>query len=189
MARAFSLIEAMVVVAIVGLLAALAVPNLSPLATHYRALEGARSVLAAVNQGRGLAQRNNAPVEVFVEADRLTLRTAVLADDQNPDAIRKIVTSWADDRVIHFGDDIGVTALELSGNGTTTTVPPGQATATFRFCPSSDTYYRVGTAQTPVCGVGNVASHSVRLTTALQEQRFVVEVRAALGAIDLRQAP
>lgn len=189
MARAFSLIEAMVVVAIIGLLAALAVPNLTPLATHYRALEGARSVLAAVNQGRGLAQRHNAPVEVFIEADRLTLRNAVLADDQNPDAIRKIVTSWADDRVIHFGDDATVTGLELTANGVTTTPRPGQANATFRFCPSSDTYFRVGAAQTPVCGVGNVTSHAVRLTTALHGQRFVVEVRAALGAIDLRQAP
>lgn len=189
MARAFSLIEAMVVVAIVGVLAALAVPNLSPMVTHYRALEGARSVLAAVNQGRGLAQRNNAPVEVFVEADRLTLRTAVVDENANPDAIRKIVTSWADDRVIHFGEQARVTGLELTNNGTTTTPQPGQATATFRFCPSSDTYYRVGAAQTPVCGVGNVSSHAVRLTTALHGQRFVVEVRPALGAIDLRQAP
>lgn len=189
MARAFSLIEAMVVVAIVGLLAALAVPNLTPLATHYRALEGARSVLAAVNQGRGLAQRHNAPVEVFVEADRLTLRSAVIDENANPDAIRKIVTSWADDRVIHFGEGVRVTGLELIADGTTTTPQPGQATATFRFCPSSDTYYRVGVAQTPVCGVGNVTSHTVRLTTALQGQRFLVEVRAALGAIDLRQAP
>jgi prepilin-type N-terminal cleavage/methylation domain-containing protein len=188
-ARAFSLIEAMVVVAIVGILAALAVPNLTPMATHYRALEGARSVLAAVNQGRGLAQRNNAPVEVFVEADRLTLRTAVVDDNANPDAIRKIVTGWADDRVIHFGDDGRVTDLALTANGATTTVQPGQATAVFRFCPSSDTYYRIGAAQAPVCGVGNVTSHAVRLTTALHGQRFIVEVRAALGAIDLRQAP
>lgn len=187
MVRAFSLIEAMIVVAIIGLLAALAVPSLTPLATHYRALEDARGVLAAVNQGRGLAQRNNEPIEVGVAADRLILRTPLFADGMTPESIRKLITGFVDERIVHLPPGARIVELQLTAGVVTTTVPAGNAGAAFRFCPSSDTYFRTAVGEKPVCGVGNLASHSALVIVETHEQRFIVDIRAALGSVDLRQ--
>lgn len=177
----------MIVVAIFGLLAALAVPSLTPLATHYRALDDARNVLAALTQGRGLAQRTNEPIEVFIGERTLVLRRPEFTSDTTPESIRKIVTTFVDDRTIHLTDSTRLVEVQLKRDGVTSTVAANAPGATLRFCPSSDTYFRAGTAQTPICGVGNLTSHDAVVVLESRGQRFAVDVRAGLGSLDLRQ--
>ena len=57
----------------------------------YRALENARVVTSAVAQARGLAQRENVPVEVAVFSNRVELRVATVSG--TPEELRRTVTA------------------------------------------------------------------------------------------------
>lgn len=185
MQRAFTLIEVMIVVAIAGILATLAVPSFQSMAGHYRSAEAGRAALAAVNSARALAQRRNTPVQLTVFADKVVLSVPVFAEP--PESIRKNVTAFNDERTIVLPKDIVIQRLELldGSNVVLSTRSPG-ATATLIFCATSDSYYRNATDQKPLCGAGNMTSSQARVVLKGLDHAYHIAVSAPLGTIDLK---
>ncbi len=185
MKRAFSLIEVMVVVAIAGILATLAVPSFQSMADHYRSAEGSRAALAAVTAARALAQRRNTPVQLTLLSDKVILSVPVFAEA--PESIRKNVTSFTPDRTIALPKDVVIERLELlnDSNAVSSTKTPG-TTATLIFCAASDSYYRNSADQTPLCGAGNMTSSQARIVLQGIDHAYRLEVSAPLGTIDLK---
>ena len=187
MKRGFSLLELMTVVAIVGILASIAVPNLTAMASHYRGIEDARSVLGAVGAARGLSQRNNKPVELAIFSDHAELRTPASLTGTTEDT-RRVIGSFTTVRSISFGKARATNLKFFSGSTTTSTVTVGTADAIVRFCAGTDAYYRVVVSgvQTPVCGTGNLASANVRVNFNSANDLYHVELKAPLGSIELK---
>lgn len=187
--RGFSFVELMAVVAIVGLLASLAVPNLTQMAQHYRAVEASRELLAAVSQGRAIAQRNNIPVELAFFADHVEIRQGVLGATAlaNPDAPRRVIDAFgADNRSLNVGATL-LRVETLTGSSITATTPVGVAAAAIRFCPASDGYFRIGVAELPVCSPGDLASQTARVVFTSNGETFNIRVSAPLAAMELKQ--
>ena len=184
--RAFSLLELMVVVAILGVIASLAVPNIQKSVGHYRAVGNAREVLAAVTAARGLAQRDNAPVELSLAPTIVNISRADFTGTAAE--VRKTVTGFSRTRPITLPGDSKILRLENLGPtgavASTVTLP---ATATVRFCSTSDTYFRDSTAAAnPICGSGNLTSGTVRIVFTSQGETWNVKVNAALGNVELK---
>lgn len=185
MSRAFTLLELMVVIAIAGIIATLAVPSFQSMAQHYRGLEASRAALAAVSEGRALAQRSNEPVQVRLEAKRVVLSKAIYAE--SADVVRKNVTSFEEVRVVALPSDVKVTKLEyLTGTGAVGSSVLAGADATFIFCASSDSYFRFKTSGAPVCGIGNLASSMARIVLKGVDGDHNIRVNAALGSLDIK---
>ena len=185
MQRAFTLIEVMIVVAIAGILATLAVPSFQSMAEHYRSAEGSRAALAAVTAARALAQRRNTPVQLTVLADKVILSVPVFAEP--PESIRKNVTGFTAERTINLPKDVLIQRLELldGSNAVTATKTPGAA-ATLIFCATSDSYYRNSTDLKPLCGAGNMTSSQARVVLKGLDHAYRIEVSAPLGTVDLK---
>jgi prepilin-type N-terminal cleavage/methylation domain-containing protein len=185
MKRAFSLIEVMIVVAIAGILASVAVPSFRSMAEHYRSAEASRAALAAVTAARALAQRRNTPVELTVFSDKVVLSVPVFAEA--PESIRKNVTSFNEQRTIALPRDVTVERLELldDANVVSATRTPGAA-AKLVFCATSDSYYRNSADQKPLCSAGNITSSRARIVLKGLDHAYRIEVSAALGTVELK---
>lgn len=184
--RAFSMLELMVVVAILGVVASMAVPNIQKSVGHYRAVGNAREVLAAVTSARGLAQRDNAPVQVSFAPKTVTIARADFSGGAAE--VRKTVTGFSHDRVVNLPGDTKIVRLEnltTAGGVTSTVTLPGAAS--LRFCSTSDNYYRDNTpAANPLCGAGNLTSGNVRVVFTSEGETWNVRINAALGNIELK---
>ncbi len=175
------------VVAIVGLLAGLAVPNLQGMVDHFRAAESFRQALAAVTAARSLAQRTNAPVRLRVNPDSIAIETATVSG--TAESVRRTVTGFTTVRSVPLtgGTFTQMQRLGADGLPTGAAVVAGNAAATVTFCPSSDAYFRNNDADaTPVCGLGNLASTSAKIVIVARGETQHVRVRRALGSVDLR---
>jgi type IV fimbrial biogenesis protein FimT len=189
-ARAFTLIEAMVVVAIAGILAILAVPSFQEMAVHYRAQEDARAVLMAMTRARALAQRENSPVRLVLQPDTAMYQTARfggLTPEEVAASVRRSVTSFEDHSKTALPATARVTRIEYVENGAVTSTVPAGPNAVLTFCSSSDSYFRDATTNDPVCRIGDLTSASARIQFEVLGQQFHVRVNGALGSVDLRR--
>ena len=176
----------MVVIAIAGIIATLAVPSFQNMVHNYRGLEASRAALAAVSEARGLAQRNNIPVRIRFEAKKVTLSVATFAEA--PDNVRKNVTSYTDVRQIALPTDVRLTRLELLGptGAIVSTFAAGSVDATLVFCSSNDSYFRAVPGGEPVCGIGNLASATARIVMKAVDGDHHIRINAPLGSLDVR---
>lgn len=191
--RAVTLIEVMVVLAIAGILATMAVPSFQEMALHYRAQENARGVLQAMSQARGLSQRENQPMRLVIKADNTVTveRPAfgAVTPQQIAASTRRLVVGYTEDRVSHLPDGVIVTGIDFlapSGGTVTGTALPGTAGAVLVFCSSGESYYRDATTLAPVCRVGSLTSSSAKIRFTVLGKPFHVRINEALGTIDLR---
>lgn len=187
--RAFSLIEAMVVVGIVGIGASMAMPAFNSFVAHARAQETFRSALKAVADGRALAQRTNGPVRVTILAKSIVIEQPIMKNNDTT-SVRRSVMGYdnASARTIPIdgGTFESIQFLDAVG-AVTSTVRGGEVGAFLIFCASSESYYREDTpAALPVCGTGNLASAEAKIILKAQGETQHVRVRRALGAIDLK---
>jgi prepilin-type N-terminal cleavage/methylation domain-containing protein len=188
--RAFTLIEVMVVVAIAGLLAFLAVPSFQEMAVHYRSQEDARAVLMAMTKARALAQRENVPVRLVTTANTAIFQIAqfgALTPEQIAASVRRNVTGWTNRDQSALPKTATVTSLEYIENGAVTSTQAPGANATLVFCPSSDSYFRDATTGNSVCRVGDLTSDSARIQFQVLGKAFHIRVNGALGTVDLRR--
>lgn len=179
--RGFSLIEIMAVVAILGVLSALAVPSMNGMVDGYRALENARAVTSVVAQARGLAQRENAPVEVALFADHVELRVATISG--TPEELRRTVTGYTAVRSVPLNGTTITTVKATAPTTTTTAVTPTTST-TFRVCASSDNYVRSSDLSS-VCGAGNLASQELDINLVTSGKTHHIHVSQPMAAVNL----
>jgi prepilin-type N-terminal cleavage/methylation domain-containing protein len=191
--RAVTLLEVMVVLAIAGILATLAVPSFQDMAVHYRAQENARGVLQAMSQARGLSQRENQPMRLVIKAnntvavERPTFGT--VTPQQIAASTRRLVVGYAEDRVSRLPEGVVLTGIDFlapSGGTVTSTALPGAAGAVLVFCSSGETYYRDATTLAPVCRIGSLTSASAKIRFTVLGKPFNIRINEALGTVDLR---
>jgi prepilin-type N-terminal cleavage/methylation domain-containing protein len=190
MMRAMTLLELMIVVAIVGILATIAVPNLTSMARQYRAAEAARSALAATTAARGLSQRENAPVQLQVLPDHVTLGTATFSPATAPaEVVRKVIDSFTPARDIFIQGNGKFVRLDLlDAAGTVLSSTPAGPLAVLRFCASSDGYHHLaGGGEPTACPAGSLASSDADIVFTAGDDTYHLRVRAALGTIDLKR--
>jgi len=188
--RAFTLIEVMVVVAIAGTLAVLAVPSFQEMALHYRAQEDARAVLMAMTRARALAHRENSPVRLVVKSDAAVYQTARfggLTPEQVAASVRRSVTSFEDHSSTALPATVRMTKIEYVENGAVTSAAEAGPDAMLTFCSSSDSYFRDAKTTDPVCRIGDLTSASARIQFEVLGQQFHIRVNGALGSVDLRR--
>jgi prepilin-type N-terminal cleavage/methylation domain-containing protein len=178
--RAFSLLELMAVVAIAGVLAAVAVPNLTTLSAGYRGREAARAALFAIAEGRNESQQINKAVRAEVFSDRIEL--------SQPDTIVTAgliarVATWKPLRTFKLGSTF---TSVVAPSGTVT--PTVGAAATTFFCPSSEASWLDDATGLPLCRLGDVASGGGVTTFKLSQGAalFQIELSPALAGFKLR---
>jgi prepilin-type N-terminal cleavage/methylation domain-containing protein len=181
-AGGFTLFEAMIVVAIVGILAYMATPSLLELARHTRSHENARKVQYALTAARARAQKTNAPVRIAVVSDGIAVQDPVFAAGSLPTDVVRRVTGFATERT-HLLTDLS--AVELLKDGLS--FPAGDAGATLVFCPSGDANVRYDGTTTPVCPLGDMTSSDARLRFTANDGVWHVDVRRALGGVELKR--
>lgn len=179
-AKGFTILELLVVVAIVGVLAGLAVSTLSDLAVQAGAKDDARRVHFALATARTLAHRRNEPVLVELKPSGIELLVPDFPPP--PHGFLMTVPGWKVDRTLPLPASVRLVA----GGG----LEPGGRVA---FCPSGEYRFLDGRGDVspaglggPVCPVGDMASRSGRLRMTARGQPFAVEVRAPLSSIELK---
>lgn len=174
-ARGMTLVELASVLAVVGVMASLATPSLMEVARIYRAEEGARFVVSAFSQARGLAQQENAPIVVEIGERAITLSRG----DYGPPPHGFLMTAqgFVVDRAIPFPDEVYLLNGGSLGVG-----------SRIAFCPSGEYRFLDGTgaiapggAGSPLCGFGDLASTSGSLGFLSALKEFHLELRAPLA--------
>ena len=182
----FSLLEVMVVVAIVGILSTIAVPNLGKMAVHFRGVEAARAMHAACTQPRARSQRDNAPVKMAVFSDRLETLVAVpTVASQKVSSIRKTIDRFETVSTTFRPPDARILRLELINSSGAVTEKQLPGAASLMFCPSSDSYWRLSGGET-VCPVGDLVSSSAKIVFTAAGEFYHIRIRAAMAAIDMK---
>ncbi len=184
-AKGFSLIELMVVLAIATVLATLAIPNLTGMVRRHRALEAAQAARAVISEARAIAQRDDRPVQMLVQAGGIVLQPAVISAAAPIDAPRRPVTGYGAGRTIKFGVAQAVEIVFTDG-GTPTNALPGTPAAAIKICASTNTYYRDAVSQTPECRAGDLVSRPIQVRFMVSGIRFSVFVGAALANAEVR---
>lgn len=169
--RGMTLVELMVVVSIVGLLAALAVPALGQTARTFRAKASAQEVLGGLRAARALAQKTNEPVRLIATPDSFVLQkpTFVPPDDGLVRAVD--TTAWLEFRRIAL-PDVKFTAFPSTG---------------IVFCPTEEGRYRADALTGPaLCPIGDLADASHDIRFSVQGQRYQIFFRAPLANARMR---
>lgn len=172
-ARGFSLIELMIVVAIVAILATLAAPNIADTIQSYRAREMAVDVLQAFNEARTQAQASNGPIRLRLDVSGvLVVETPTEAAGTSFTDILKVVDSsnWNPGKTFD-------TRRATFDAATNTVLSSG-----IYFCPSSRGTYREDTATgAALCALGDLTSHSLTARYTVLGFPYEVELWAAVG--------
>lgn len=178
--RGFTILELLVVVAIVGVIAGLAVSSLTELAVKAQARDDARRVHFAFATARTLAHRRNEPVAVVVQADRVEIRVPDFPPP--PHGFLMTVPGWKLDRTLPLPSSV-----RLSADGALT------AGAKIAFCPSGEYRFLDGVGDVspsgaggPVCPVGDMASRGGSLLFTARGEPYALELRAALSSLELK---
>jgi len=175
--RAFSLIEVMAVVAIVGVLGSLAAPNLVGLARGYRARESARAVLFAMSDARNHAQQKNSAVRVEVFSDRVVVYEPVVALTTG---LLQFVSGWTATRTYPLA--VTVTSVPTSAGLVSPSLGvPGRVF----FCASSEASWIDLTTQQPFCPLGDLASASGDMVFSQSSATFKIRMRAAMASLSM----
>ena len=175
--RGFSLVELMSVVAIAGVIASLAVPNLAELARGYRARESARAVLFAVSDARNHAQQKNSAVQVEVFSDRVVVYDPVVAVTGG---LLHFVSGWTATRTYPLA--VTVTSVPTSAG----LVSPSIVTpARVFFCASSEASWIDQTTLQPYCPLGDLASASGDMVFSMSSLTFKIRMRAAMASLSM----
>ena len=106
--RGFTLVETMMVIAIIGILAALAVPNLTRMQRSQALAGEARNLYAAFMETQGLAVSTAEPSRLFI--DRVNRNYAVLADTDGDGTLETKMSHSLPGSDIVFGPQAGVSA-------------------------------------------------------------------------------
>ncbi len=176
-----TLIETMAAVAIVGLLAALAVPAVGDLSAGYRAKSAAMEVLSAVRAGRDYSQKLNAVIQVRWDG------SAVVLDAQDID---EVANSEALVKVVNNGNWIEIRRYPVSSVVSMVTFP-----TQIYFCPTSEGRYRMGTADgTATCAIGNIAqiapsntgTADAKITFKALGKTYSITVASAVGTAKIK---
>lgn len=171
--RGFTMTELMVVVAIVGVLGALALPRFSETARTFRSREVAQEVLSALRGGRTLADKRNEPVLVREVQGNIALYTAQLLPPTDGYLVAVDMNDWELFRIFAL-QDVKFTAFPPDG---------------IVFCPSGDARYRRNTTSgDPVCALDDLASPPGESTIRFEvvDMRYQVLFNAALATSRLR---
>lgn len=170
----FTLLELMVTVTIIGVLSALAIPNLLDMARAYQAREDARMVASMVTNARALAYKRNVPV--LVEFDENHVIYSV--PDVSSTGFLLAIDQWKTVRTVTAPSH--VTFDEATQN------------LIFAFCPSGD--YRfldvngiVARSNQPVCAVGNLASQNAQVRFMTHDIGYQINISGAFATINLQQ--
>jgi hypothetical protein len=145
-------------------------------------VEATRQVLLATAQVRALAQKRGEPVLMLVksaskiEAHIPEYPTASAATD-----ILRRVTLFKFFREFPVGGAQLLSIQDATGSVRTA----GNAAAWVIFCPSGDAHFVYDSSSLPICGVGDLASHSGKLQFVANSEAFHIYIRQALGTVNL----
>ena len=175
--RGFSLLEVMAVVAIVGLLASLAVPNLTELSRGYRARESARAVLFALSDARNHAQQKNSAIQVEVFSDRIVISEPTIAATTG---LLHFVSGWTESRTYPL--QVTMTSVATAGGPV---VPSIVAPGRIFFCASSEASWLDQSTSLPFCPLGDLSSAGGDILFTRFNQNFKIRMKAALASLSL----
>lgn len=172
-----TIIETMVVIALIGILSALAVPGMQALIGAYIGKAAGAEVLFAVRAGRDFAQKYNAVTQVRTDGQFIVIEKQ--GHDSN-DLIKPLTGTWVEEH--RYKIDDSVTFINF----------PTQ----IYFCASPEGRYRLGsTTGTRVCAIGSVSQTSAQDTPTppaiiefkVREQQHTITVTSALGNATMRR--